>query len=252
MTASFAGVRARAAARRAVDLAAAGRAAAVSRGLRLVPPPPDRSPERPGPGPVPPQVLRSLDLAVMRRVESLIPGEHLTPQVGGGTDLAMIRPVPAGRRRPLPRLERDRAHERAARARARRRARADVLAAARRLALDELRHRRPPQGRRRGGRGAGRRARRDAAREPARRARLRRPRAARAQAAPGPARAARAARRAAARARGATARATPRSAAPSPRRPRSRAPAGSWSWSRTSAARTTGRPRCARCAGATA
>jgi len=63
----------------------------VSRGLRLVPPPPDRSPERPGPGPVPPQVLRSLDLAVMRRVESLIPGEHLTPQVGGGTDLMSIR-----------------------------------------------------------------------------------------------------------------------------------------------------------------
>jgi len=68
----------------------------VSRGLRLVPPPPDRSPERPGPGPVPPQVLRSLDLAVMRRVESLIPGEHLTPQVGGGTDLAMIRPYRPG------------------------------------------------------------------------------------------------------------------------------------------------------------
>ena len=32
----------------------------------------------------------------MRRVESLIPGEHLTPQVGGGTDLAMIRPYRPG------------------------------------------------------------------------------------------------------------------------------------------------------------
>jgi uncharacterized protein (DUF58 family) len=41
-------------------------------------------------------VLRSLDLAVMRRVESLIPGDHLTPQVGGGTDLAMIRPYRPG------------------------------------------------------------------------------------------------------------------------------------------------------------
>ena len=60
--------------------------------LRVVPPAPERTPERPGPGPVPPSVLRALDLAVMRRVESLIPGEHLTPQVGGGTDLAMIRP----------------------------------------------------------------------------------------------------------------------------------------------------------------
>jgi uncharacterized protein (DUF58 family) len=52
----------------------------------------ERTPERPGPGPVPPAVLRSLDLAVLRRVESLVPGEHLTPQVGAGTELAMIRP----------------------------------------------------------------------------------------------------------------------------------------------------------------
>ncbi len=42
--------------------------------------------------PVPPAVLRSLDLAVMKRIESLLPGEHLTPQVGSGTELAMIRP----------------------------------------------------------------------------------------------------------------------------------------------------------------
>ena len=55
-------------------------------------PAPERTPERPGPGPVPPAVLRSLDLAVLRRVESLVPGEHLTPQVGAGTELAMIRP----------------------------------------------------------------------------------------------------------------------------------------------------------------
>jgi uncharacterized protein (DUF58 family) len=52
----------------------------------------DRTPDRPGPGPVPPAVLRSLDLAVLRRVESLVPGEHLTPQVGAGTELAMVRP----------------------------------------------------------------------------------------------------------------------------------------------------------------
>jgi uncharacterized protein (DUF58 family) len=68
----------------------------VSPRMRLVPPAPERTPDRPGPGPVPAQVLRSLDLAVMRRVESLIPGEHLTPQVGGGTDLAMIRPYRPG------------------------------------------------------------------------------------------------------------------------------------------------------------
>ena len=63
---------------------------------RLVPPSPERSPDKPGPGPVPPQVLRSLDLAVMKRIESLIPGEHLTPQTGQGTELAMIRPYHPG------------------------------------------------------------------------------------------------------------------------------------------------------------
>jgi uncharacterized protein (DUF58 family) len=65
------------------------------RGVTL-PPAPERTPDRPGPGPVPPAVLRSLDLAVLRRVESLMPGEHLTPQVGAGTELAMIRPYRPG------------------------------------------------------------------------------------------------------------------------------------------------------------
>jgi uncharacterized protein (DUF58 family) len=60
--------------------------------VRLVPETHDRTPDKPGPGPVPPAVLRSLDLAVMKRIESLLPGEHLTPQVGSGTELAMIRP----------------------------------------------------------------------------------------------------------------------------------------------------------------
>ncbi|MDA0139034.1 DUF58 domain-containing protein [Solirubrobacter sp. CPCC 204708] len=56
----------------------------------------ERPPHKPGPGPVPPAVLRSLDLAVMKRIESLIPGEHLTPQTGQGTELAMIRPYHPG------------------------------------------------------------------------------------------------------------------------------------------------------------
>jgi uncharacterized protein (DUF58 family) len=59
---------------------------------RIDPPAPERSPAKPGPGPVPQAVLRSLDLAVMKRIESLMPGEHLTPQVGSGTELAGIRP----------------------------------------------------------------------------------------------------------------------------------------------------------------
>jgi uncharacterized protein (DUF58 family) len=65
----------------------------VSRGAFLAV---ERTPDRPGPGPVPPAVLRSLDLAVLRRVESLVPGEHLTPQVGAGTELATIRPYQPG------------------------------------------------------------------------------------------------------------------------------------------------------------
>jgi uncharacterized protein (DUF58 family) len=56
----------------------------------------ERTPERPGPGPVPDAVLRALDLAVMRRIQSLVPGDHLTPQVGAGTELAMIRPYQPG------------------------------------------------------------------------------------------------------------------------------------------------------------
>jgi uncharacterized protein (DUF58 family) len=59
-------------------------------------PQPPRTPERPGPGPVSDQVLRSLDLAVLRRVQSLVPGDHLTPQVGAGTELALIRPYHPG------------------------------------------------------------------------------------------------------------------------------------------------------------
>ncbi|HKH16661.1 MAG TPA: DUF58 domain-containing protein [Solirubrobacteraceae bacterium] len=57
---------------------------------------PERTPERPGPGPVPDAVLRSLDLAVMRRIQSIVPGDHITPQVGAGTELAMIRPYQPG------------------------------------------------------------------------------------------------------------------------------------------------------------
>jgi uncharacterized protein (DUF58 family) len=56
----------------------------------------ERTAEQPGPGPVPDAVLRSLDLAVMRRIQSLVPGDHLTPQVGTGTELALIRPYQPG------------------------------------------------------------------------------------------------------------------------------------------------------------
>ena len=112
----------------------------------------------PGPAPVPPAVLRSLDLAVLKRVESLVPGEHLTPQVGAGTELAMIRPyfpgddvrhidwnVTARMREPHVRVH---VGERALTAWL-------VLDS---VGVDDVRHRRPAQGRRR----RGRRARRSA------------------------------------------------------------------------------------------
>ena len=61
-----------------------------------VDPQPQRTPDRPGPGPVPDPVLRSLDLAVMRRIQALVPGDHITPQVGAGTELALLRPYQPG------------------------------------------------------------------------------------------------------------------------------------------------------------
>ena len=64
--------------------------------MRSLPPPPERTPAEPGPGPVPQAILRSLDLAVLKRIESLLPGEHMTPQVGQGTELAGIRPYLPG------------------------------------------------------------------------------------------------------------------------------------------------------------
>jgi uncharacterized protein (DUF58 family) len=64
--------------------------------VRVRVPEPERTPERPGPGPVPDAVLRSLDLAVMRRIQSLVPGDHVTPQVGAGSELALIRPYQPG------------------------------------------------------------------------------------------------------------------------------------------------------------
>lgn len=57
---------------------------------------PERTPDRPGPGPVPTPVLRSLDLAVRKRVESLVPGDHRTPSVGTGTELLTVRPYQPG------------------------------------------------------------------------------------------------------------------------------------------------------------
>jgi uncharacterized protein (DUF58 family) len=51
----------------------------------------ERTPESPGPGPLPEALLRALDLKIGRRIDGLLAGEHRTAAVGLGTELAQIR-----------------------------------------------------------------------------------------------------------------------------------------------------------------
>ena len=51
----------------------------------------ERTPDRPGPGPLPEALLRALDLRVGRRIEGLLAGEHRTASVGLGTEIAQVR-----------------------------------------------------------------------------------------------------------------------------------------------------------------
>lgn len=44
-----------------------------------------------GPGPMPSQVLKASELALVRRAAGLLPGEHRAPGVGLGTELAQLR-----------------------------------------------------------------------------------------------------------------------------------------------------------------
>ena len=118
---------------------------------------------------MPEPLLRALDLTIARRVEGLLPGRPPLVAARARQRARADPPLRAGRgRRPPDRLERDGAHGHSARPHPPRRAGARHVARARHLSLDDLRHGRAPQGRRRGGRVARDRLRRDPARQPPR------------------------------------------------------------------------------------
>ena len=56
----------------------------------------DRPKERPGPGPTPVALLRALDLTIGRRMHGTLPGETRAHDLGGGLELAQIRPYQPG------------------------------------------------------------------------------------------------------------------------------------------------------------
>jgi len=56
----------------------------------------ERTPDRPGPGPLPEAALRALDLAIRRRVAGLMSGEFRSLDLGAGTEIAQLRPYVPG------------------------------------------------------------------------------------------------------------------------------------------------------------
>jgi uncharacterized protein (DUF58 family) len=57
---------------------------------------PERTPDRPGPGPLPEAVLRALQLTIARRVEGLLAGDYRSAARGDGSELAQMRPYEIG------------------------------------------------------------------------------------------------------------------------------------------------------------
>jgi uncharacterized protein (DUF58 family) len=54
------------------------------------------SPERPGPGPLPAEALRALQIEVGRRLQGLLAGDYRSSHYGDGSELAQLRPYTAG------------------------------------------------------------------------------------------------------------------------------------------------------------
>jgi uncharacterized protein (DUF58 family) len=55
-----------------------------------------RTPAQPGPGATPEALLRALDLSIGRRIRGLVSGEFRARDLGGGTELAQVRPYEPG------------------------------------------------------------------------------------------------------------------------------------------------------------
>jgi uncharacterized protein (DUF58 family) len=56
----------------------------------------ERTPERPGPGPLPEALLRALEIDIGRRIEGLLAGDYRAHVHGDGSELAQIRPYVPG------------------------------------------------------------------------------------------------------------------------------------------------------------
>lgn len=55
------------------------------------------TPERPGPGPLPLELLRALQIEIGRRLSGMLAGDYRSPFYGDGAELAQVRPyVPGG------------------------------------------------------------------------------------------------------------------------------------------------------------
>jgi len=54
------------------------------------------TPERPGPGSLPPALLRALQIDIGRRLEGMLAGEFRSARYGDGTELAQVRPYVPG------------------------------------------------------------------------------------------------------------------------------------------------------------
>lgn len=54
------------------------------------------TPERPGPGPLPPELLRALQIDVARRLSGMLAGDFRSAHHGPGTELAQVRPYVPG------------------------------------------------------------------------------------------------------------------------------------------------------------